>query len=134
MLCYDIVCYSMIYMIYVTNDLSTRYNLLIDSILRLRPCERAFFFKKIVDIEEMRLFDDLPLDESLDKNEEYGVPLDERESDPRTFSFPLTIRKRGELDKEFEDFTKQQKNSIDITEKEELNIEHKDRKTYNTEL
>ena len=82
--------------IYITDDLSLRYDILIKSLLQLRPCERAVFIKEVVDAEEMRLFDGLPLDEPLDKNDEYGVPLDEKSADPRTFSFPLVLKSKGE--------------------------------------
>ena len=131
--------------IYITDDLSLRYDLLIQSLLQLRPCERAVFIKELVDEEEMRLFDGLPLDEPIDKNDEYGIPLDEKTADPRSFSFPLTLKSSGE-----KQTTTQQKQSpesleqslhdgtadsrpADKTEKAEIHINQK-KKAHNEEL
>ena len=82
--------------LYVTDNISLRYDILIKSLLQTRPCERAIRIKSIVDDEEMRLFEGLPLNEPLDKAEEYGVPKTYEKADPRRFIFPLSIKKPTE--------------------------------------
>lgn len=77
--------------IYVTDEIKDRYPLLITSFLQFRPIERAARLKAIVDEEEMRLFEGFPIDEPLDREDEYGVPLDFAKADPRNFNFPFKI-------------------------------------------
>ncbi|EAX97494.1 hypothetical protein TVAG_335540 [Trichomonas vaginalis G3] len=82
--------------IIVTSDIKDRYPLLISTFLQFRQIERLDRLRVIVDAEEMRLFDGTPIDEPLDREDEYGVPLEFSKADPRNFNFPFKLERPKE--------------------------------------
>lgn len=80
----------------VSNEINNRIPILRDTLLKYRLVERSNILRKMVDVEEKRVFKGPFSDDGLSKKE-FGRLYEDDECDPRKFMFPFKISEKMEI-------------------------------------